>query len=57
MKVQLWFCFGRFGGKNHLKGRIVGNLFVHWAKDTKQSKQDWDQGKKFKYFQGKIDDP
>ena len=51
------FGFDRFGGKNHLKGRIVGNLFVHWAKESKSSKQDWDQGQKVKCFQGKIDNP
>ena len=48
MKVKLWFCFGRFGGKNHLKGWIVGNIFVHWAMESKSSKRDWDQGKKGK---------
>ena len=46
MKVQLWFCFDKFVGKNHLKGWIVGNLFVNWAMESKSSKQDWDQGKK-----------
>ena len=51
------FGFGRFGGKNHLKGRIVGNLFFHWDKESKSRKQDWDQGKKVKCFQGKIDNP
>ena len=43
MKVQLWFGFdksGRFCGKNKFKGRIVGNLLVHWAKESKSSKQD-----------------
>ena len=57
MNVQLWFGFGEFGGKNHLKGWIVGNIFVHWAKESKSSKQNWDQGQKVKCFEGKIDNP
>ena len=52
MRVQLWFCFDRFGGKNHLKGRIVGNLFVYWAKESKSSKQNRDQGQKGQMFSG-----
>ena len=35
----------------------MGNLFVHWAKESKSSKEDWDQGQKVTFFQGKIDNP
>ena len=35
MNVQLWFGFGRFGVKNNLKGWKVGNLFFHWAEESK----------------------
>ena len=45
MNVQLWFGFLKFGGKKHLKGWILGNIFFHWAKDSKSSKQNRDKGK------------
>ena len=52
MIVQLGFDLVWFGGKNHLMRWIVGNMFVHWAKESKFKQTELGSRSKSQMFLG-----
>ena len=50
--MQFGFDLVWFGGKNHLMIWIVGDLFVHWAKESKVKQTELGSRSKSQIFSG-----